>query len=335
MAASLRSRLRVNNRRWGWRRKGEKHWGTGEDPEHHHNTTRVWCEKRRIGTSPSAPTPCATSFVSQTESTCNCSKTTMPPLPYAGQSHAVQDGTESLKMTPKPNSSTLPGLGFQAHPCTTSSTYNPFGILAPSAIPRTPNTSAPLTQLPTLLLNAHIANLRLRRRPRSGSLLPNVGTLNINGLSWAKSRTHKLITIAHLMAANDIGVLGLQEMKALDANDIPRRLQDAGALAADYHYFVEAAQLTCANNPTGGSGFLVYKVLSNTSFTTVMSTNTLIHMIQSGVTHPGITLDTSDAFICQITAKPMSPPPFPICIDISVPRHPSLRFPAWIRGLHR
>jgi hypothetical protein len=45
------------------------------------------------------------------------------------------------------------------------------------------------------------------------------------------------------MSANDVGVLGLQETKALDANDIPCWLQDAGALAANYPYLGEPAQL--------------------------------------------------------------------------------------------
>jgi hypothetical protein len=113
---------------------------------------------------------------------------------------------------------------FQAHPSTTGLTYNPFGILISSATTRTPNTSAPMTQTPTPLLHVdgHIATPHLlppRRRPHGSLLLPNICTFNIHGLSRAKSRPHKLIAINHLMAANDVGVSGLQETKALLGRD--------------------------------------------------------------------------------------------------------------------
>jgi hypothetical protein len=128
-----------------------------------------------------------------------------------------------LLVGPTPQPPKIPEIGFRAHPgpSATSPTHNryPFDILAPQTATQNPNTDAPLTQMPAPLLHAHRANPRLVqpcRHPHGGLLLPNWlqhSTLNINGKNrfWAKSRVQKLIAITHLMAANDVGVLKLQE----------------------------------------------------------------------------------------------------------------------------
>jgi hypothetical protein len=64
------------------------------------------------------------------------------------------------------------------------------------------------------------------------------------------------------MAANEVGVMGLQETKVHCVEGIPCWLQGAGALAAEYSkHSGKPAQLTGANNPTGGLGFLVHRSL--------------------------------------------------------------------------
>jgi hypothetical protein len=123
----------------------------------------------------------------------------------------------------------------RAHHCTTSPTYHPYHVLATLAPAQQTNTDEPSAQSIHLPRNARGANpppVQPQRRPRDSLLPPNVGSFNFIGPDRAHNQTQKLIPIAHLIVANEVGVMGLQETKAHCVEDILCWLQGAGALAA-------------------------------------------------------------------------------------------------------